>query len=71
MEVLIFSTSVQSSKQVRVLKSKIDSLAGRGKWNFALDDIDKILRIVSNSLESHQAISLLNQHGFECHELPD
>ncbi|MBY0433715.1 MAG: hypothetical protein K2U26_06365 [Cyclobacteriaceae bacterium] len=71
MEVLVFSTSVQSMEQVRSLKPKIDSLAGKGQWNFALDDTDRILRIVSDQVEPHVAIRLLNQHGFECHELTD
>lgn len=71
MEVLVFSTSVQSMEQVRTLKPKIDLLAGKGRWNFALDDIDKVLRIVSDGIEPQLAIHLLNQHGFECRELKD
>jgi hypothetical protein len=69
MNVLVFSTSVQSIEQVQSLKPKIDSLAGNGKWNFALDDTDRILRIVSSSVKPQLAIQLLNQYGFECHEL--
>jgi hypothetical protein len=69
MNVLVFSTSVQSMEQVQSLKPKIDSLAGKGKWNFALDDTDRILRIVSNGVKPQVAIQLLNQYGFECHEL--
>ncbi|MCA4898978.1 MAG: hypothetical protein ACK514_00400 [Bacteroidota bacterium] len=71
MAVLVFSTSVQSMEQVQSLKPKIDSLAGKNRWNFALDDIDKILRIVSDEIEPQFAIRLLNQHGFECRELND
>jgi hypothetical protein len=44
-------------------------LAGNGKWNFALDDTDRILRIMSSSVKPQLAIQLLNQYGFECHEL--
>lgn len=69
--VLVFSTSVQSMEQVQSLKPKIDSLAGKGRWSFALDDTDRILRIVSNSLRPQAAIQLLNRHGFECNELTD
>jgi hypothetical protein len=69
MNVLVFSTSVQSIEQVQSLKPKIDSLAGNGKWNFALDDTGRILRIMSSSVKPQLAIQLLNQYGFECHEL--
>jgi hypothetical protein len=71
MEVLVFSTSVQSMEQVRSLKTQINLLTSEGKWNFALDDEDRILRIVSNRVEPQLVISLLNQHGFECRELSD
>lgn len=59
MNVLVFSTSVQSIEQVQSLKPKIDSLAGNGKWNFALDDTDRILRIMSSSVKPQLAIQLL------------
>ncbi|MFM7431175.1 MAG: hypothetical protein ACKO1F_14930 [Flammeovirgaceae bacterium] len=60
MNVLVFSTYVQSIEQVQRLKPKIDSLAGNGKWNFVLDDTDRILRIVSSSVKPQLAIQLLN-----------
>ncbi|MBI3219548.1 MAG: hypothetical protein HYZ44_08555 [Bacteroidetes bacterium] len=69
MEVLVFSTSVQSTEQVKTLAPQINSLAGRGRWNFALDDCDKILRIASDQVKPQQAIALLRKYGFECNEL--
>jgi hypothetical protein len=71
MEVLVFSTSVQSQDQVKILTPKINSLAAKGLWNFALDDHDKILRIVSDDVNSLQAIGLLKEYGFECQGLTD
>lgn len=69
MEVLVFTTSVQSQDQVKRLAPKINSLVGSGLWNFALDDRDKILRIVSDNVKALHAISLLKEHGFDCQEL--
>jgi hypothetical protein len=69
MEVLVFSTSVKSLEEVKSLAPKINSLAGKGHWNFALDDSDRILRIVSKEVEPNRAINLLKQHGFDCKEL--
>jgi hypothetical protein len=69
MEVLVFSTSVKSIDEVKSLEPKINSLAGKGHWNFALDDCDKILRIVSDNVKALHAISLLKEHGFDCQEL--
>jgi hypothetical protein len=71
MEVLVFTTSVQSTDQVKMLAPFIDSLAGKDRWNFALDDCDKILRIVSDKINPIAAIHLLKQNGYQCQELPD
>ncbi len=69
MEVLVFATSVVTSEQVCLLAPKINQLKGIQKWNFALDDRDRILRIVSDKMDPRKAIYILNQHGFECKEL--
>lgn len=71
MEVLVFKTSVETLQGVKTLKPLLDSVAGRGRWNFALDDCDRILRIASMNINSQTAISLLNDQGYECAELED
>ena len=70
MDVLVFKTSVETPQHVRVLKPLLDSAAGKGKWNFALDDCDRILRIISH-VNPLTAINLLKDHGYECIELED
>jgi hypothetical protein len=69
--VLVFSTSVDSAEQVRLLAPALNSLVGQGRWNFALDDSDRILRIVSSDVQAVAAIHLLRDHGFDCVELED
>jgi hypothetical protein len=69
MSVLVFSTTVQSVEEVKMLTPKINALAGSGQWNFALDDCDKILRIVSEKVSPQVAIRLLEENGFKCREL--
>jgi hypothetical protein len=69
MEVLVFKTSVQCHENVNQLAPFLNGLAGQGKWNFALDDCDRILRIVSASVQPQQAIQLLAYQGFMCQEL--
>jgi hypothetical protein len=71
MEVLVLRTSVVSVDQVKFLKPILDQRAGRGQWNFALDDCDHILRIVSGRMTVNDARQLLAQHGFLCSELED
>lgn len=71
LHVLVFKTSVQSMEAVKKLRPELNKAAGRGKWNFALDDCDRILRISSKKLTVSDTESLLHQHGFECSELDD
>ncbi len=71
MEVQVFRTSVTSDEHVCTLQPLLDELVGKGSWNFALDDCDKILRIVADKSKAHNAASLLSVKGFECTELDD
>lgn len=71
MNVLVFKTSVKSVRHVNLLKPLLDQAAGKGTWNFALDDQDRILRIVSATVHPVTAIMLLNEQGYECSELED
>ncbi len=69
MEILVFKTSVDSPEWVRMLKPDLDQKAGKGKWNFALDDSDNILRVASNKISANETIQLLKERGFACREL--
>jgi hypothetical protein len=69
MDVIVLSTSVQSPVQVKKLAPVLNTLAGKGNWNFALDDCDRVLRIISDNVSSADAIRLLEKSGFECREL--
>lgn len=71
MEVLVFKTSVETAHSVRRLKPLLDTVAGSNKWNFALDDCDRILRVVSATIPPQRVIHLLTEQGFHCHELED
>lgn len=70
MEVYIFKTDVKSKKAVKKLSNDLDSLTiNSGKWNFDLEDCDKILRLESNENISKQIIALLNCNAHKCDKL--
>lgn len=71
MNVLVFSTSVQTQHQARLLRPHLNRLAGLGCWNFDLSDCDRILRITRRGVCPSQVIQLLEEHGFQCAELED
>lgn len=70
MIVLVFKTSVHTPEDVVLLKPYLDNTATIHKWNFDLQDIDKILRIESNIDTTSEIINQLTVRGFLCDALP-
>ena len=67
--IYVFKTSVRSKIQAKKLTPHIDKILPNAKWNFDLDDCDKILRIDSDEDIILPIINLLNNHSFDCEEL--
>ncbi|MEO6818926.1 MAG: hypothetical protein ABI204_04315 [Ginsengibacter sp.] len=67
--ILIFKTSVKSKTQVKKLKPYFDKILQKAKWNFDLEDCDKILRIDSDEETVLPIINLLKSHQYDCEEL--
>jgi hypothetical protein len=67
--IYVFKTSVETEKDICELKPGLDKLLPQAKWNFDLDDCDRILRIDSQEENIHTVIELLKNTGYECEEL--
>ena len=67
--IFVFKTSVKTKKHVKQLRPLLTELLKQSKWNFDLEDCDKILRINSETAEPPSVIKLLQSAGFECEEL--
>jgi hypothetical protein len=67
--IFIFKTSVKTKIQVKKLKPHIDKILPKAKWNFDLEDTDKILRVDSEENVVLKIIDLLNIHNYSCEEL--
>ena len=55
--------------QEKKLRPHIDKILSKTKWNFDLEDCDKILRIDSEENIIFKITDLLNKHKFNCEEL--
>ncbi|MEO6149875.1 MAG: hypothetical protein ABIP28_06925 [Mucilaginibacter sp.] len=66
--VLVFKTSIKTEADRQNL---CDVLNHRHitDWNVDLDDCDKVLRVVSCTLNSVHIIEMVNQKGYLCIEL--
>ncbi|MEO5908612.1 MAG: hypothetical protein ABI148_06880 [Ginsengibacter sp.] len=67
--IYVFKTSVKTKKQIKKLKPHIDKMLSNAKWNFDLDDCDKILRIDNEEDIVLEITDLLNFHSYCCEEL--
>lgn len=68
MEVQVYKTSV-SKDQVKNLEPLLDKIIGKGSWNFALDDCDRILRMEADRTMALRVAMVLHSYGFQCEEL--
>lgn len=67
--IYVFKTSVRTKMQAKKLKPHIDKLLPNAKWNFDLDDCDKVLRIDSEENIILPIMDMLRSHHFDCEEL--
>jgi hypothetical protein len=65
----VFKTNVQDAVTADRLLTELHSLYPDAKFNFALDDSDKILRAQSSSLDFGQVADHLKSRGFLCEVL--
>lgn len=69
-EVLVFKTSVAHHADVEQLRPLLDTtLAGAARWNFDLEDRDRILRVENGGPARHELITVMHANGYECIEL--
>ncbi|RAI99837.1 hypothetical protein LX64_04390 [Chitinophaga skermanii] len=68
----VFKTSLQNTGDVLKVKPALDKHPQIQRWNVALDDEDKILRVVTSSSHYLPGIAtLLHAAGYACEELVD
>lgn len=66
--VWVFKTTIKNKIQVRKISPILDELIlPQGKWNFDLEDCDKILRIenLKTELDESCVLDKLNDLGFK------
>ncbi|AFK02231.1 hypothetical protein Emtol_1081 [Emticicia oligotrophica DSM 17448] len=68
--IFVFKTSVKTKKQIKAIKPSLNQLLlPNAKWNFDLEDHDKILRIEAEEDIVLRVRHLLSIHNFHCEEL--
>ncbi len=68
MNIYVFKTSIEP-RDVRTTNEILRSLIPNCKWNYDLEDCDKILRIESRNDIAESVCFHLRRDGFYCEEL--
>lgn len=68
LNVLLFKTNIrtESDKQFMTQLMQQNEI---NHWTVDQEDVDCVLRIVSNELQLQDVIALVSQHGYHCEEL--
>ncbi len=69
--ILVFKTSIRYDQDVKQVEAALKGLEGIRRWNVDRHDIDNVLRIETTNPDTARVISLVQQAGFFCEELPD
>jgi hypothetical protein len=67
--IYVFKTSVRTKYEVKKLKPHINTILPSEKWNFDLEDCDKILRLDTEENTASRIKVLLTIQQFYCEEL--
>ncbi|MFB3390225.1 helix-turn-helix domain-containing protein [Flavobacterium sp. LAR06] len=67
--VLVFKTNVNSFSEVKRITPKLNSSFPDVKWNFDLEDCDRILRFETENDITEEIVLLMEELGFKCEAL--
>jgi tRNA G26 N,N-dimethylase Trm1 len=67
--ILVFKTNISSQAHKEKAKDILDAIDHIEEWSIDMEDIDRVLRVVSRDPDSNEIIHKLTNAGYECSEL--
>jgi len=67
--ILIFKTNIDTEADKLRIQALAADLPMVEDLSIDIDDIDRVLRVVSHELKAQQIINLINKAGYQCQEL--
>ncbi|KIA82503.1 hypothetical protein [Flavobacterium sp. AED] len=64
--ILVFATNIKTESDKQKIRSVLDEHSEIHQWNIDQEDIDCVLRIVSETLSERQIIQLIGNQNFKC-----
>ena len=66
---MYFKTTLNCGGCVSKVQADLDKLAGKDKWEVALDNSDKILTVYNQDVNPSEVIELIRSKGFSAEEV--
>ena len=66
MEIGVFVTNITSDSAFAKIKSAINKLLPISEISIDLEDVDKVLRIAAENIDSKKIINTVKRHNFDC-----
>ncbi len=72
MRIFVFKTDIRSQLEMTVLASLFKNLTGIVRWSVDMQDVDRVLKIVTFEDYSEKEFThLIRSRGILCEDLPD
>lgn len=65
----IFKTNICTDADKQIINELLNADTGIQTWSLDTEDEDKVLRVVSCTLQQQQIINIINSKGYICCEL--
>ncbi|MBB6499347.1 hypothetical protein [Pedobacter cryoconitis] len=69
MRVFIFVSNINTEADIHKLKRQFDQRRDIADWSVDLSDEEKVLRVVTGTLERPEVIALVRSCGYDCHKM--
>lgn len=67
--ILIFKTSIRNPADREQIRTALDGRPTVLDWSVDLEDIDCVLRVVSDGISAQQVVALVRSCGYDCEAL--
>ena len=67
--ILVFATNIETKSEAQEIAAILNENTAITQWSIDQEDVDCVLRIVSDTLSAQQLIEIITHQNFNCTEL--
>ncbi len=71
MNMAIMKTDISTREDFRKLRNRLLRIYSIRECTIDLEDVDKVVRVVGDEIETNTVVDRIKSYGYLCEELPD